>query len=74
MAAPAKAQWSVRPQDVSLVVTAGTFKAVVPLRDNNVVVGRLVVSMSADRDLRIEWQAEHGAQPLRGFEAWSKED
>ena len=73
MAPPAKAQWSVRAQDTSFVVTGGMFEAIVPLRDNNIVVGRFVVTMSADRDLRVEWQAEPDAAPLRGFEAWSRE-
>ena len=72
MSPPAKAQWSAG-KPTSTTAADGTFTASIPLLDSGSQVATIVVTITADRAFRLEFDAAAGvAAPLTGFEAWSR--
>lgn len=66
-----KAQWSTKANEIQSSVSGGTFVVAIPLYDNNVKQGRLVIEMTDNRELVFTWDAEPGAEGLSDFRAWS---
>lgn len=65
------AEWTVTGA-TSSVDADGTARAEVSLADAGVAAGVLVLTMTAGRELRAEWHAVAGAQPLTDFQAWAR--
>ena len=68
----ARAQWSAGKPTIATAVD-GTLTASVPLLDSGVKVADIIITITAGRAFRLEFNAVTGiAAPLTGFEAWSK--
>ena len=68
----AKAQWSAGKPTISTAAD-GMFTASIPLLDSGTQVATIMVTITADRAFRLEFDAVEGAAtPLTGFTAWSK--
>lgn len=73
MPGPKRAQWSVnRSTFAGRVTEDGAVEAAIPMLDNNELVGTLLVSMTADRELTVVWDAEPGAHLPVDYRAWQK--
>lgn len=69
---PAKAQWSAGKPTIS-TGSDGTFTASIPLLDSGSQVATILVTITADRAFRLEFDAVAGvAAPITNFQAWSK--
>jgi hypothetical protein len=68
-----QAKWSHGVGSTKKVRQDGTAELVLPVLDAGNLAGTLTITLTAGRQLRVLWEAEPGAEPLAGFEAWSKE-
>lgn len=66
-----RAAWSLTLRRRS-VDPDGTAHVHAELRDQGVIAGELVVTMTPERALRLEWVAAPGAEPLSDLQAWAK--
>ena len=68
----ARAQWSAGKPTIT-TASDGTFTASIPLLDSGTQVATIVVTITADRAFRLEFDALAGvAAPIADFQAWSR--
>ena len=68
----ARAQWSAGKPTITTAAD-GTFTASIPLLDSGSQVATIVVTITADRAFRLEFDAVAGVSvPITDFQAWSK--
>lgn len=68
-----RAVWTLTVRRRS-VETDGTAHIHVELADRGKTAGQLLVTMTPERALRLEWTGEPGAEPLTDLQAWAKVD
>ena len=68
----ARAKWSAGKPSIATAAD-GTFTASIPLLDSGTQVATIVVTITADRAFRLEFDAVAGVSaPITDFQAWSR--
>jgi hypothetical protein len=70
MAPPSKAKWTFGRVTPGAPDANGTVTMSAELLDTGQKQGTVFFSMTSDRALRVEFQAEKGVAPLTDFQAW----